>query len=289
MQPFVYIKNWLEERRAKRAQETPADSAARRTTTATVWMAAFTVVLAILSSLTLVLLYEGGIDTHALAKASEDTAIAAQKNADAAHSFAQSADKIREETAHAVTELRRAANDSEDSLKENSRNAQNALNVSIEASKLDERAWFGISDFDVVQYDPSDPKKPFRIQIFFRNSGKTPARQIHMLGIFNIYNSIVDGPTDADWNIFMSFFNQNKERYVAAPNASRKSIQSDSSNHIVTQSYPSIKDHASFVYYYGQATYIDVDNRPHTTKFCLLLAEPEMKQLAHCGKGNDMD
>jgi hypothetical protein len=263
-------------------------------------MAVFTVLLFVLNGITVVILsnqlkemHGGGIDTHALAKASENAAIAAQKDADAAQSFAQSADRIREETNQAVTELQRAANDSETALKENSRNAQNALNESIDASKLDERAWFGISDFEVVQYDPDNPTKPFRIQILFRNSGKTPARQIHALGIFNVLKSTpdgpVDGPTEADWNVFMGFFNKSRERYVTAPNAIRKYIVTDSNNNIITTSYPSIKDHSVFAYYYGQATYIDINERLHTTRFCLLLAEPETKQLAHCGKGNDMD
>jgi len=48
-------------------------------------------------------------------------------------------------------------------------------------ASLDERAWFGISDFEILQYDPSDTKKPFRFEISFRNSGKTPARQINEL------------------------------------------------------------------------------------------------------------
>ena len=45
MQPFDYIRNKVEERRAKREQETSADRASRRTANATVWMAIFTFVL----------------------------------------------------------------------------------------------------------------------------------------------------------------------------------------------------------------------------------------------------
>jgi hypothetical protein len=47
-------------------------------------MAIFTGVLTILSGLTLFLLYEGGIDTHALAQASTDQADAAQQFSDTA-------------------------------------------------------------------------------------------------------------------------------------------------------------------------------------------------------------
>src|ERR1700688_1890855 len=206
-----------------------------------------------------------------IVSASRREAHTADKNAEAAESFSASADKIREETAHASAELHRAANDSET------------------ASKLDQRAWFGISDFDVVQYDPDDSRKPFRIKVLFRNSGKTPARQVHVLGQFQVYKPTSDGPNEADWNLFMGFFNQSKERYVTAPDATRKYIVNDSSNNIITQNYQAIKDHLLYAYYFGLATYVDNDNRLRTTRFCLMLAEPETKQLAHCGKGNDMD
>jgi hypothetical protein len=65
--------------------------------------------------------------------AAQKIANASDKNAAAAEKFSASADNIREETTHAVLELRRAANDSETAMKDNSRNGQNALNTSIEA------------------------------------------------------------------------------------------------------------------------------------------------------------
>jgi hypothetical protein len=152
--------------------------------------------------------------------AAQKIADASDRNAEAAKSFSTTADKIRGETARAVGELKRAANDSETAMKENSRNAQNVLNTSIEASKLDQRAWFGISDFEILQYDPNDTTKPFRMQIVFRNSGKTPARQISELGVFQVYSSNFSGPTDEDWKTFLNYFTQSKERYVAAPKLS---------------------------------------------------------------------
>ena len=79
-----YVKHQVYERKVKKEQETPADKAARRSATATVWMAVFTVILAMLSLGTLFILknqlgemHSGGIDTH-------DLAIAAGKQADAA-------------------------------------------------------------------------------------------------------------------------------------------------------------------------------------------------------------
>jgi hypothetical protein len=253
---------------------------------------------------TLTEIRNGKVDTNRIIKASETQASAAEqiadasrRNAAAAESFSKSADEIREETARAVSELRRSANDSETAMKENSRNAQNAMNTSIEASRLDERAWLAISDPEILQYDPNDPTKPFLIQILVRNSGKTPAQQINALGVIQAYDPKTDGPTDDDWKVFLGYFNESKERYVIAPNATRKIIVPDFSNKaqnppfhdFIAQNYPLIRDRSKYLYYFGQATYIDIDNRPHTTKFCVWLVDPGTKQFAFCGKGNDMD
>lgn len=241
-----------------------------------------------------------GQQTQQLIDAANIQACAAQKiadaslrNATAAEKFSGSADKIREETTHAVDELKRAANDSETAMRENSRNAQNALNTSIEASRLDQRAWFGISDFEILQFDPNDPKKPFRFQIVFMNTGKTPARQINAQGLFQMYASRFEGPSDADWKAFLGYFGDAKERYSAAPNAKRKMIIDTSAtpltNAFINSNSAAIRNRTGFLYYFGQVTYTDIDDRPHITKFCLFLADLDTKQFAYCGKGNDMD
>lgn len=70
-----YVKRKMHERAAKKKEETAADKAARITTTATVWMAIFTCVLALITGGTLIILKnqltemrEGGVDTHNLAE-----------------------------------------------------------------------------------------------------------------------------------------------------------------------------------------------------------------------------
>jgi len=66
-----YIKAKLQKRALQKKEETPADKAARRTATATVWMALFTFVLAVATIRTLIEIHEGGIDTHNLAAAAQ--------------------------------------------------------------------------------------------------------------------------------------------------------------------------------------------------------------------------
>lgn len=173
------------------------------------------------------------------------------------------------------------------------RRSLEALNLGIRASKLEERPWFGISDFKVLQYEPDDPKKPFRFQISFRNSGKTPARQITTAAMFAAYPPNSLGPTDSDWKALLDLFSKSKERYVAAPDATRNIIVDTSmaplSSEFMAQNNFAIKQHTSFFYYFGQITYLDIDDKVRTTKFCLVLAQPETKQFAHCIKGNDMN
>lgn len=178
-----------------------------------------------------------------------------------------------------------------------SRNAEIALRESIRASKLDERAWFGIYDFMVTQYDPKDPRIPFRMQIAFKNTGKTPARQIHIYGIFGIHNNVQDGPSEADWKSFLSYYAKDTPRYVAAPNATRTLIfggdtsdpMDDPFRLMFAANSPLIANGSKFLVFFGEANYIDNDNRSRTTKFCVVLGDASRKQLGYCGNGNDMD
>jgi hypothetical protein len=54
------IKRYFEKRKAKYKDKKAADRAARRTANATVWIAAFTVILAVVGSITLYEVIEGG-------------------------------------------------------------------------------------------------------------------------------------------------------------------------------------------------------------------------------------
>jgi hypothetical protein len=107
-----YIKGKLHERAIKYKDETPTDKAARRTATATIWMAAFTVILSVVSIGTLLILkrqlaemHEGGIDTHILAVAAGKQADGAKLMADQAKSQSRAA----EDSAKAATDFARSA------------------------------------------------------------------------------------------------------------------------------------------------------------------------------------
>lgn len=184
------------------------------------------------------------------------------------------------------------------SIEAGNRQSKAALDASTETTKLDQRAWFGIADFKILQYDRDDAKQPFRMQIEFKNTGKTPARQIHVYGVFGIHNSRAEGPSDTEWKSFMNYYAQDTGRYIAAPSATRKYIVGDFGDNpteaqlfrnLYTQNFSAIGNGSKFLSYFGQATYIDIYDKVRTTKFCLILGDSETKQLAHCGKGNEMD
>jgi hypothetical protein len=226
-----------------------------------------------------------------LIQAANIQASAAAKNAQAAADFAHTADEVNRHTNEAVGELDRLAKGSEHSVRTIQVQAANALNATIEASKADQRAWFGISEFEVLHYDPSDSNTPFRMQVTFRNSGKTPALHIRFASWMWATDSLVDGPSEAQLRELEVYMKTIKVRYVAAPGASRKVIILDNgtSRNMVTSNYQDIQNRKRFFYVFGQVDYDDVYQRSHTTRFCLWLAEPETKQLAHCQNDNEMN
>lgn len=72
-----YIKRKRHERKAKKEKETSVERAARLTSQATIWIAVFTVAMAIFAGGTLYEVIDGSSDTHKLAQAAKDQSQAA--------------------------------------------------------------------------------------------------------------------------------------------------------------------------------------------------------------------
>jgi hypothetical protein len=116
--------------------ETPTDTAARRTATATVWIAIFTVMLAVVNVITLYEVIEGGADTHALA-------VAAGKQADAATALAHQAKAQTGE----IHDLAVAAEKQAQQAKRSSQIAARTLGV----LEMQQRAWVALAASPVLQ------------------------------------------------------------------------------------------------------------------------------------------
>lgn len=143
-----YQKRLGYKRKAKRekenAEESPSDRAARKTASATKWIAGFTIVLAIVAFLNLIEVWEGGKDTSRMA-------IAAQN-------FADTAPLINGNINSAVGRLK----DQADNMKY------------VAQATLDEsRAW--IAPMNMRLDSPVENGLPLHYVIHFINSGREPA------------------------------------------------------------------------------------------------------------------
>lgn len=177
-----------------------------------------------------------------------------------------------------------------DIAKRQAKSSEDAIATSLQIERADQRAWLGISEFEVEQYAPDEPQKPFKIVLRLRNSGKTPAINIRLATAFQNYpDPVVDGPSTNDIKVLLHSLKESKSAFVAAPNSTRKYIIDDRVNkNIVTANYSTIRTYHSWAYFFGQIEYDDVFQHGRITKFCLYLADPPNKQLAHCNKFNEM-
>jgi hypothetical protein len=213
------------------------------------------------------------VDTNRIIAAAETQAGAATKIAGAARSFSTSADKIRAETANAVTELKREANVSEKAVTEASQNAKKTLDASISASKLDQRPWIGGRGATIIQFKPTDR---FQAQIIFVNTGKTPALNVRFCRrLFVSARGELGGPWDY--------------QYPGAPCSDIGALPpqspfimeaTDDPSYFVEKQYKEIMDGTSFLYVWGYVAYWDTSFVPtpathvgdalpvHWTRFC---------------------
>jgi hypothetical protein len=115
-------------------------------------------------------MHPGGADTATIANAANQQACAARRiaeasirNASAAEGFATSAGLINTGIGNAVVKLEAQVRAVEESRKSSEAASTKSLNNSIEASRLDERAWMGVSE---VLVSDSSKERGFR-QLWF--------------------------------------------------------------------------------------------------------------------------
>jgi hypothetical protein len=201
---------------------------------------------------------------------------------------------------------------------------QNALNASIEASHLDQRAWVGVADFATIGGVKTLKGFSYKsVQFVIRNSGKTPAINL----------SAVTLETTRDWNEeigdYDTFIAEDKRRreemYTQLsegkirrpPNFSIDEMREwikNMSNQVSLEekklfsagqvlppdsvmaqgvggiSYGNLRDGIpQVIYILGKITYNDIfDGTPlRTTKFCL--ERMDGTDFSICPKGNHMD
>jgi len=228
-----YVKRKWNERAAKKKNEGPTDRAARRTATATVWMAIFTLVLAITSGLTIRLLVEGGGDTHNLAEA-------AGKQAAKMETMSAAADKIKEATERMGAQEQRIAD-----------NAQKSLDASIAAYRLDQRAWMQAN----IVWPPA-----------IGNSGHTPAFDITDWG--NLVGNDKEVDDVAKWWKTRKGKEPKIINHIAVMFPGQTNgLFGDILDKTYPNNYQEVTGHHQVVYLIGEITYWTF-HKKHTTRFC---------------------
>jgi hypothetical protein len=157
--------------------------------------------------------------------------------------------------------------------------AGTAIQASIDASRNDQRAWFGIKEITLA--NPLVLGKPVQISIMGLNTGKTPALDLSA-------TEIRVGPSETERN--RDFVIHTPDREVVAPN------NTDVFYATVTYSDDSIRAIMAgtiHIYVRGELKYRDVFGLSHTTTFCAYYptnGPPSVSgHFFNCKSGNSMN
>ncbi|MBZ5643762.1 MAG: hypothetical protein LAO19_13450 [Acidobacteriia bacterium] len=251
----------------------------------------WTVVIVLINLITCLFL---GLQWHEIKSSSSDThtlAEQAKKQAEKMSNMSDAADKIRQAAENMVIQDQRIADNAQNALDASNGQSKATLEASIEASKLDQRAWI------TVEVE----EKTGNFAVFMRNTGKTPAINVTEVTGFSggtgmappavdfTFNSSSSPPipTNLPPDILKRLKQEGYIRdkppsgYVIAPGDSQ--IGSDYQGKF-TQMFKLGGERA---YIQGKVTYDDVFGRPHETTYCFWFAPPS--DFVMCNDHNKMD
>jgi hypothetical protein len=248
------------------------------------------------ASQTLAEIQQSRVDTAKMITASETQASAATKNATAAASFSASADGINIQTKMAVDKFDRIAKASEHSIRATQQAAQDALNASINASRLDQRAWVGLL-YPVTTFD--NKKLQVGVSVVFKwrfkNSGKTPAINVAYDPEI-IFREPGKGVPDYDVDVKDNAYSKltgireasviapGEEQFITFPTPVPAPIFFGPKQFVL------MENNATVMYVVGKVTYNDIfpGTPQHSTKFCVLY-DPIAGGVGTCPINNTMN
>jgi len=221
-------------------------------------------------------MHTGGQDTH-------DLAVAAGKQADKMKDMSDAADKIRQAAEGMVTQEKRLADDTENSLRSSSKQSSDALNASIAASRSDQRAWMGSADWS-FNVSASDPIKS---TVAISNLGKSPAMNVTCRidgGAFPKAHALSEAditypdriPILKEGTVFPS------QRFPLTATGDPMEPESQEAW------FQYIESGSLIEYFWGYVTYDDAFGRKHWTHFCTEY-RPKTKDGAPCAIYTDTD
>jgi hypothetical protein len=231
-------------------------------------------------------MHSGGQDTH-------DLAIAAKTQADKMKSMSDAADKIRQAAENMVIQDQRIADNAEKSLKASNKQSKAVLDANVAASRLDQRAWVGVSGAELTQFEAN---KPLHLDVALLNTGKTPARKTReCTGWVLARGYLREPPNDVitkcekDWKASSDLPPQGKFITRAGEAQLGASPEDQGSAVYIMQSYDAIKGKVQILYVFGEYEYQDLTGQTRTTRYCLYLSDPDTKTVQFCDGFNDMN
>lgn len=168
----------------------------------------------------------------------------------------------------------------EDSLKQN----KAALDASIKASRLDQRAWVGVKS---IQMLPMEAGKPLKMEIKFSNSGKTFALDVRHTGILRLSDKLLGDVAPEDRESLEKQPKQVPTLVTLAPNG-ESLLPCASLAPLTDEMIAAIITGKVHVYLVGEISYTDVFKAWHTTRFFQRYVPAEQKFLAEQAH-NDAD
>ena len=284
------IKRKLQERKARHQNETPEQQAARRTATATWWIAIFTIVLAFVGGITLYEVIEGGSDTHALAVAAGKQAEAAilqaqgiESQTSAAAAQAIAAQTAADAATSAADTAKQTLTQTKVAMDRNASQSKAALDASIANSHLDQRPWLVPSGFH-LSAEPST-NAGITVTVSMLDTGKTPAIETINQSILAIATVI---PPLAVFRV-PDPQNVNARSFIP-PGIAGASFTTDPPlipNDLLLAEYT---NHRARLWLYAILRYSDTFQVPHWTRICAYHILGQIAdQFSFCPTGNDLD
>lgn len=246
----------------------------KRDTRSTDWLIVLlTAAIALTSVLQWHEIRAGSSDTHTLA-------VAAKTQAEKMASMSDAAEKIRQAAQDMVAQDQRIADNAGKSLDASSKQSRDALNVTVNNAKRDQRAWIGIRDFRVVQFEKD---KSLKIDIDFTNSGKTPAIHVKSYTKYGFVGGpiVLDGPLP-EW-VQSPIFENSQAVAPQGIYTTHLEIPSD----VIVPRYDLVDEQRQIVYVFGEIDYTDLTRSPGVTTFCLFM-DAQSKTLAYTKEFNDL-
>ena len=200
----------------------------------------------------------------------------------------RSGEQATQQTERLITEANRIADSIERvldqgrlAMEESTRQSKEALDESIKASRLDQRAWVGIKTMRVLTLEAD---KPILIEAVITNTGKTFASNTRVLTSVAVRPS--NEPIDID-KLAASL--KRRTRLQERPAVLFPNLEATLP---VSTPIPITKEHLVLIrasklliYLFGEVHYSDVFGSSHTTEFCGIY-NTTTKQFGSCSQHN---